>query len=236
MTVHVHTHDECDLRWNFHDGTLGLALGRERVPYTAELDPFVCYPHAWPLVQELAARCEQVAPLPQDVRIFLPGHEGIERTNGWTWYQTATVEDDDGDKHTVIDHHIIVLSGKRVPIHPAVTRYVVAHEYGHALVQAIAYHRGEWDTDDLEREYAELRGLPAEWVGMATGGKWHTTVGEIMADDFRTIIAGHEPDFWPHPEVPHGVPGTSPLGSWWADRIQEVNGSAQDVDDAAVPA
>lgn len=238
MTVHVHPHAECDLRWQFHGApAFGIAFEPGRSPWVSELDPFECYPHDRALVEELAADLDHVAPLPQDVSIFLPAHEGTERTNGWTWYTTANVEDDDGSSRTVIDRHVIMLSGKRIPIHPAVTQYVVAHEYGHAVAHAIAYHRGEWSTADLEREYAELRRLPDEWVGQAAGGRWHTTVGEVMACDFRTLIAGHETDFWPHPGVPQGPPGTSPVVSWWAERLHEIRPAVADTtDDVSVPA
>lgn len=95
----------------------------------------------------------------------------------------------------------IVLWGKRIPPHPAMTRYLIAHEYGHAVAQAVVRSQGKSDAD-LGKFYTEYRALRKN-VPVAPkyygGGSWHESTQEIFANDFRILVAKSEVEFWPHP-------------------------------------
>ncbi len=102
------------------------------------------------------------------------------------------------------------------------TRYLVAHEYGHHVEYQLSIARGARHAHDpaLMEEYAKLRGLP-EQVHDGSGGRWHDSAHEVFACDFRVLVARVEMEFWPHP----GVPGPAErfgLGRWWEMRMAEL--------------
>jgi hypothetical protein len=67
-------------------------------------------------------------------------------------------------------------------------------------VRAAAPPRARPRRCDRPHEYAQLRGCdPATPYG---GGTWHKSPGELLANDFRILVAGVEPEFWPHPGSP----------------------------------
>ncbi len=113
-----------------------------------------------------------------------------------------------------------MLSAKRIPIHPAMVRYLVAHEYGHAAFHHVARLMGYLDgeRDRLEAKYiAEVRGAdlsPPKY----SGGRWHRAFGEIIANDFRVAVMGREAEFWPH-DLPRPVVGDS-VEAWWGKARQ----------------
>jgi hypothetical protein len=112
------------------------------------------------------------------------------------------------------------LFGKRTPIHPATTRALVAHEYGHAVDRAIASKRfsGSQPTTKLREEYAAIRKLPKrDYYGPGT---WHEMPAELVANDFRWLVMGIEREFWPHNvPTPDQVPE---IVDWW-DRVLKMD-------------
>lgn len=184
--------------------------------YAIHVDPFPGYSHDPEIVARALADVERAFPLAYPPTVYLLDREPVERTNGWAEPDT-TWDPDAGDSgewtHTT---GRIVLAGKRIPPHPAVTRYLVAHEYGHHVEWEIAWRRtgSADDRDAIKAEYRELRGLE-EQNDHATGGTWHKSVVDVIADDFRLLVAEVEVEHWPHPGVarPEDVPEV--LAWWW---------------------
>jgi hypothetical protein len=107
---------------------------------------------------------------------------------------------------------LIIFSGKRIPIHPGMQRYLVAHEYGHVVDYNITYMRKK-ELNSMDEEYAKMRRIePDQKMG---GRKWHTNIGEILVNDFRIICCDIEPEFWPH-QVSH--PNDTPeVKKYWEE-------------------
>lgn len=152
------------------------------------VDPFPGYAHNRKLVEETLARVEAIFPVKLLPYLFILHHEETSRINGHT--SRFYYEGEYG-------YPYIVLSGKRIPPHPAMTRYLVSHEYGHVLRWVIERGMGfKADSNELYEMYAELRQMtPPSHYGART---WHRAVGEVFANDFRVILCGIECEFWPH--------------------------------------
>ena len=160
-------------------------------------DPFPAYAHDLALVESEARRVDALFPIPQEVVLCVIDREFIDRTNGqcsvnYLWESQDPLPD---FKAT------IVLSGKRIPPHPAMTRYLVAHEYGHAVRAFISRERKEPD-DALYKPrslYANYRRIRECGDVPYGGGNWHAAVEELFANDFRILVLDAEREFWPHP-------------------------------------
>jgi hypothetical protein len=153
-------------------------------------------------------------PAPVPVDVYLLPCEETGRTNGFS-YRWREFRADAGTP----DRHSIVLSAKRIPIHPAVTRYVVAHEYGHHVQwwvqQALGIERPDAHAPDSQftRDvYGPLRGIDGD--DDPNPGRWHLAAGEVLADDFRVLVADVEVEFWPHSGVPRPETVDGLVG-WW---------------------
>ncbi len=176
-----------------------------------QVDPFPCYPHDQALATATLERCLGRYDLAAPVVLVLLDREGLDRVNG----------------HCDIEHDYsaegkaarrwgaqIVLWGKRVPPHPAMTRYLVAHEFGHAVAQAVAVRRGLKDVDALYREYRRLRPARRRDPRAYGGATWAGSAAEIFANDFRICAVGVEAEFWPHAAAPRPEAAPKVL-AWW---------------------
>lgn len=189
-------------------------------------DPFPAYAHDLAEVRQTAAAVqEKFRPL-WDVDLYIADREEVARSNA---HSNATQEGHYAGEEWVRDEPVglILLSGKRTPPHPATTRYLVAHEYGHN-VQYMLNHARDDDLygEALLREYAQVRGLPETSLHHGTGGRWHDSVREVFACDFRILVCGVEAEFWPHPGVPRPEE-VAGLGRWWDEARASIPGEVE---------
>lgn len=182
------------LRWTFGDG--GPYVQTE---YPEKADPTPCYSHDMSRVTDLVTQLEGIFPLNPPTNWYVLEFETDSRTNAHASSR--------GWKDEPYQTYVVIL-GKRTPIPSAMTRYVVPHEYGHAIhfycanmASLKAKEAGDdYKEDTIYKAYRNLRGLEdaaAEYYGPKM---WHKTVGEIFANDFR-ILNGYETEFWPHDEL-----------------------------------
>ena len=155
---------------------------------------------------------------------YLLSHESIDRVSGTAFSDNLYKESGKevlcpcgcGKKETI--HPLatcVVLSGKRIPPIPAMTRYLVPHEYGHMVWYHVSRMLGYRETDDSKfyELYMKTRGVEDYQLDYA-GGKWHKNPGEIIANDFRLVFTNHEREFWPH-DIPY--PEETPIVDWWKE-------------------
>ncbi len=177
--------------------------------FSATLDPFPAYRHDAAVVTETLEWCAEAWPFAHDVTIWVADREEVSRTNGFTARKDVYERGEDGVHRRTGWSGQIFLSGKRIPIHPAISRYVTAHELGHVVYGELQPDNP--DSDNLAEEYAAMRGV-ANVHGH--GGVWHRAVEEVFACDFRIVVAGIEAEYWPHSGVPH--PDQDPaVIEWW---------------------
>lgn len=162
--------------WRYEAGLPKLRLGKgPRI----SIDPFPCYTHDEEVIKKTLSKVKTNFSFDIPISIYNLGYEIEERTN-------AFAESCFGFR--------IVLSGKRTPIHPHITKYVVAHEYGH-IVQ---YWLDETNGSTTIEKYQKIRGLEDIVCG---GRTWHKSVAEVFADDFRVLVAKVDKQYWPHPGI-----------------------------------
>jgi hypothetical protein len=179
-----------------------------------KVDPAPCYTHDVEAVRAELAHLQRVAPVPVPLGIFVLSHEMLGRTNAWCLADRVYTKPGSGESYPI---GIIAMSGKRIPIHPAMTRYLVAHEYGHFVENWLTRVRDLKDGQ-LRTQYLEqVRPDASRNYGCS---KWHQNVGEIFANDFRILIAKREPEFWPHPGVARPEDNLAAIG-WWEKVRQE---------------
>lgn len=207
------------LEWSFSNNYPRLYTGH----YWEQVDPTPCEGHDKELVESLLPTVEKAFPM--DPRFapnfYLLKFETEARVNGWTtrvWDYKAD-EEENGEK---LWKGVIALSGKRTCIHPAMTRYLVGHEYGHVLhyylLRALNIKETGDHQDAVYKDYADVRGI--ELNGDYGPGNWSTNIGEIFANDFRILLTGLETEFWPHKHVarPEEVPH---LLGWWLEQKEK---------------
>lgn len=202
-----------DLEWGFGSKPAVRPGG-----WHTYVDPFPCYAHDVELVRETLEGVESHVDVLCKPTIYVLHHETEERTNGWATTRTPYPRDE-----SVPWNGIIVLAGKRIPPHPAMTRYLTAHEYGHHAEYEALRRRGlEPHARDVEDEYRKLRGMPDARPAYYGGRTWHLTASEVIANDFRVLVCGVESEFWPH-EVEHPLTlkkaRRTRLERWWADEV-----------------
>lgn len=204
-----------ELAWPFESGPWVKTSPLTSYSRTINVDPFPCYPHQQKIAEETATLVEASFPISPATTIYLIPFEGSSRTNG------HANRDYNYDVKPATWEPYIVMWGKRIPPHPGMTRYLVAHEYGHIVQWWIEEKRGIKDqaVTDFDREYMKLRPDASPDYG---GGRWHDHVGELIANDFRLIVTGIETEYWPHPgftrpeELPEVV-------AFWENAVKEFS-------------
>lgn len=183
----------------------------------SEFDPFPAYAHDREVVLDTVELVQAIAPPIWDVDVFIANREGVGRTNAFASCNEGSYVNGEWDK-TVRGK--IVLNAKRIQPHPAMTRHLVGHEYGHNVQWMLTRMRGAKHAHDwaLMEEYAALRGAG---VHAGTGGTWHASVQEVFACDFRMLVCDLEHEYWPHPGIdrPEDVSG---LAHWWAVALGDL--------------
>lgn len=190
-----------DVNWSFEGEPSFYVKGQnpETYGHSVYLDPFPCYAHDKDKVVSVVKEVESKFPVGFPVTYYLFCLENKCRTNG-TAYKNHVYNRSNKDGQSPAFDPCIILSGKRIPLHPAMTRYLISHEYGHIVHYWLEYclnieERG--DATKFEKDYAAMRKID---VSKAYGARnWHTNIGEIIVNDFRISICGIENEFWPHP-------------------------------------
>lgn len=203
MKFHIHPVTELDWPFDGEPSFKTLRSSDDGWTTSEKVDPFPGYAHDAKLVKAETKVLAKLFPaFKGNTHIYLPAWEVTGRTNGWASPHYA------GDKEYGAT---ITLSGKRIPIHPAMTRYLVNHEYGHVVQYWV--ERG-YKVKNLPTAYCkDVRKYTAN--NRYYGGRtWHATPGEIFANDFRIAAAEAEIEFWPHMGVkrPDAVPA---VGKFW---------------------
>jgi hypothetical protein len=208
-----------DVVWPFEQsGSPYVVVGRPRGSRTT-VDPFPAYPHDAEQIGRYLDLAGGEFPVGWPLSAYVLHQETTARTNGWAQpgdYDYSGEKDARGHYPRT---PCVVFPAKRIPPHPAMTRYVAVHEYGHIVEAWIVYCRTsvsekfEDKERELTQEYAALRGFTEGDVPYG-GGNWHKTLGEVFANDFRILICGVEAEYWPHPGIPrpNEIPG---LKKWW---------------------
>lgn len=201
-----------DVMWSFddYDNSPSLRVASTKV----RIDPTPGYAHEVDQIERtlpvVKTRAGQIPDI--DVTVYVASYEALGRTNAWA---SKTHVDYDRETKTWVTEPIIFMSGKRIPPHPAMTRYLTAHEYGHHVQYLIEDRLGfeEYSSELLDR-YGEVRDL--EKPPYYGPGTWHRSRGEVFADDFRILVAGIEPEYWPHPGILPPLEHTE-VGQWWEE-------------------
>lgn len=184
-------------------------------PEILNVDSFPCYHHNRDLVVELAAKCEKIFPINPKPHYIIVPFEGVCRTNGQASHSHLYR---DGES---ISYPYIVLWGKRT-VPGLMTTYLVGHEITHNIESFICRKRGfEANTFKFREEYAKMRGVEANYNYGAR--RWHTNIGEIIANDGRICCFNIEPNFWPHDcEHPKNL---LHVNQFWSDLMMEYSNS-----------
>lgn len=192
-------------KFNIHRGDYKAAV---------YVDPFPGYSHSASLVHQELAYVASRFPLPVPITVYLPVFDGLNRVNGCC-FNGMGYEDD--EKKWI--NTSIVFYGKRIPLHPGMTRYLMAHEYGHAVQKFLEIKAGILDEPSAKNPfidaYCEVRQLEKE----NEKTKWHNSPQEVFANDFRILICRRETEFWPHIGIPRPsqVQG---LQEWWLAQLE----------------
>lgn len=195
--------------WSFNDSKPRWRHGMHGS--VATFDPFPAYSHDVGEVRKAVDHVLNRWKPSWHVDLYSADREAEGRSNGFSnVHGSGHYESGEWVKDEPTG--LIMLSGKRIPPHPAVTRYLVAHEYGHNVEWMLNAQRGANYANDntLINAYAEMRGLDSP-VHDGEGGTWHDSAAEVFACDFRIVICQVEAEFWPH----HGIPRPEEVPAVW---------------------
>lgn len=196
MNERIHKLEHSDLKWAFDDSNkpfLTIKTGGSWGSRQEYVDPFPCYSHDFKIVESIVEHCEKRINLKFKPDYFIMPYESFSRTNGY-----ACANEDYAEKDVKKLNPYIVFHGKRICIHPAMTRYLVAHEFGH-ITEYNLHAILKKDSEEFQKEYAKIRGI--EYNKSYGALNWHKNIAEIIANDIRTWILGIEQEFWQH-DVP----------------------------------
>lgn len=204
MVYKIRVVDVPGLKWDWETPSMMIPSPAKGMwERTVRADPFPCYSHDIKLVRKVAKDIALAFPIHAPCVIAVFHYEPTERTNG-----NCTIESDWNKKKKSKNYWggSIGLYGKRIPPHPAMTRYLTSHEYGHAVAKRVAqdyYYstdHSDYEIDNMYKEYRELRPASerAPIPKFYGGGTWHHSTSEIFANDFRILVTGVETEFWPH--------------------------------------
>lgn len=193
--------------WPF-SGEPHYKIKRELSGYSrnVKIDPFPCIVHNLDLMRERIEFIEAAFPIGALKRWLVLPYEVTERVNAWAshdyiWSNGTDPEKDLAKKKNRLEL-FVVFSGKRSNIHPAMTRFLVAHEYGHWVDYWITSIMKEEnysnDEEIFRKKYAEIRGIPYVDDENYGGGNYHDSLAEIIADDFRIVVGGTDVDYYQH--------------------------------------
>lgn len=147
------------------------------------------------------------------LRIHCLPYETTPSYNGVTfceWGYRSGIAPDPGFESP--SYGVILLFAKYTPQPPALTRYVAAHEIGHAVQDRYAPDEGDGRIDHAYwKEYRERRGLV---VVEGRPRRWHEDAPEVFGDDVRTAV-GVLPEWWNHD-------GTPPTPEWFGPWVKQL--------------
>lgn len=184
-----------DLQWDFADKNPRIVLNGWNV---TKIDPFPCYSHDEKLVRSY------IDNLPFNIPTtwIVSDYDSVHGTNGFADRRYQDIDN---------DIYYVFLGGKKTPIHYAITKYLIGHEYGHIVEFYITKKLKIKNREEFLKRYAEVRQIP---FSMEYGAlNWHTNTGEVFANDFRHQMTGLEIGYWPH--TFDRIPFNSKIYHWW---------------------
>lgn len=227
MKIRLLTPDDVTWPMGRQDSVPEYACGMGQYERQFKVDPFPCYAHDLDRVTTIAEMCEDIFPMPDArVGLFILSHDFIDRINGLAFEDHIYNREDGSEWDEVLPSYkggtmncdgqalSIVLSGKRIPLMPAMTRYLVSHEYGHLAFNYAARKLGygEHEKDKLAADYMEVRKIE-KVAKKYSGAQWHQSPQEIIANDFRVLFTKQELEYYPHEcQLPSWA---QPEGQWW---------------------
>jgi hypothetical protein len=212
-----------DLLWDRgEDGTKAFFKHdfTSRSSRRANVDPTFAYPHDTSLLLSRVQQAAEVFPIDFETTVIVLPVEKMNRMNACAGFESDWDSYDDEKKCYTNFFPFIEVQGKSIPPHPAMTRYLAAHEYGH-LVESHMENRlepGKIAYGQFEDEYITMREIPFIKRGYNQG--WHQAISEIIACDFRIAMCRAEVEFWPHPGITH--PDLVPqVRKWWEEKKEK---------------
>lgn len=192
-------HPRYNYNYEFHKYTRSIIV-----------DPFPCTMHDPKLLAEEVEIIEDKFPIGSFLRWIILPHEVESRVNAWAQKDFIYTDDSEEQEALKKRHKLdcaIVFSGKRSNIHPAMTKFLVAHEYGHIVDHWItACMKEELDSRDdrlFEKTWCEFRSVKWKDDNDYGGGRYRNSITEMIADEFRIVIGRVDIDIWQHDSIEH---------------------------------
>lgn len=187
-----------DLTWKSHAEHPFFDVKNVLTSYyhTIYVDPFPCASHNVDFIKKKVTMVESIFPIAAPIKYVLLPNELKERVNAMAYQEYV----DDKYKKKYKFEGTIALSGKRTIIHPAMSNYLIAHEYGHMVDYWINQSMNQEEKSEnaslFRKRYAAFRGI--DFNQKLTGYGWKNNIAEVIADDFRIVMAKTDVDFFPH--------------------------------------
>lgn len=204
QSFEIKTITEADWRFNSPESIIQIGTGNK---INVSIDPFPCYTHDLEVIKTNLERVqERTVQIP--VQIYVSSFETKTRENAFSQFHYKEFTDGKWEKE-----YIIHFSGKRTPIHPILTKYLVGHEYGHLFEY--------WYEEQLNLTKEAVLESYADFRNLVLPIHWHKNIQEIFAEDFRVLVAKIDVQYWPHKDVarPETIEG---LKEWWVKTINEL--------------